>query len=290
MPGVICPPMQFSEPQVLFLCKWFAFRDRNAENEVELPYIGTGISRLETGFQSGSYRLATENPGVPATVPKGQPGNDISLIQINDGPNAWPTEDPFLRFDPCLAFREMRRIYFTQLPSGTYVRFIPWGVPKVRTREILQIDRMRAEHPNPLAVENNPYWAMRQKGLPTYDLPRPPANEFNSGLPNEPLKFGNHGGANATSPTHGASINVLQRRLHDVGLYPAQFDEWYGRKTRGLPVDQESYGSAGGVYVIQQRLALAGLYDGPLDGNLNIDTLNAWEGALHFKYLLDHRI
>lgn len=223
-------------------------------------FVATCIG--ESQLHSGAYRPATQNPGIPATVPKNRAGHDWSICMIND--YHWPKDDPFTRFDPITACRDALMIF-------AQVGLTPWGWYKVRNDSNMHVDDITAEiGPNPYDIHASPYWRMKAALINTWDLPVPPATEYISDLPPAPLLY-NRGG-NPPDPV-GLANNKLQRILQSMGRFTGSLDYWYGTRLRD------------GVQSIQRDLTAANLWTGLTDGKVYSSELRTvWDGVLEAEF------
>jgi hypothetical protein len=223
-------------------------------------FVATCIG--ESQLHSAAYRPATQNPGIPTTVPKNRAGHDWSICMIND--YFFPVDDPFTRLDPMTAARDALEIYKA---NGLK----PWGWYDKRNDVNMHVAAITEEiGPNPYDIHHSPYWRMKSALINTWDLPVPPADDYVPILPPAPLRY-NTGGY-PPDPT-GVSVNKLQRILQSMGRFTGALDYWYGSRVRD------------GVASIQRDLTAAMLWTGPSDGKLfSVELAQVWEGVLEAQF------
>jgi hypothetical protein len=245
--GTLSPSLQFTVKEWGYLVAHVKWPEPDLQRFV-------GICVLESQLISGRYRPESENP---------LGGRDMGASMIND--KAWPSPDPFVRFDPITNVREAYAIY---MKAGLK----PWGYPTKRNDAIVHLDEITAAiGDDPYDIHSSPYWRMKGALINTWDLPIPPAWDYVPVLPPAPLRY-NTGGA-PPNPT-GININSLQRILQQMGRFPGNLDYWYGPRVRD------------GLASVQRDLTAALLWTGLTDGKIfSIELAQVWEGVLESQFL-----
>lgn len=251
--GIISNHVILTMPEIAYLAHHCGFDDVHNG-----PYIVAGVAFwYETEGQTGLYRLAINNP---------LGGNDTGIVQIND--KAWPTDDPFDRFDPIINLYEARvRVYARQ----------GWDAWKSAATVMGRMTEVKAiVGSNPYAIENSPYWKLKDAGMNVHDLPVPPIRPYVSAIPQGPLRIG----------MSGPAVGIWQRFLRDHGLYPRPIDSYFGFWTRGIPTlgDYRGPQEPTGTYELGHRLSRMNLWSGfAPNGEYSIYMRQVLDGALQFS-------